>query len=266
MVVQNQLEALLPYLYYGVWPAILLWESLQPARPLKYPLAARWSGNFSLLIINTLMMKLLVFLVGMHVLNWAYTHGLRLLDQPALPILPVILLGLLLNDLSQYGFHIISHKIHWLWRLHRVHHNDAEIDVSTNFRHHPLETLASLIFAGGVALILGFPPLAIIISQLLSQIIEPLSHGNIHLPEKLDKFLRFLLVTPAMHLVHHSADKRETDSNYGVLFSIWDRMFGTYVAKPALGEENMVIGLEDFREPAYARLPGSLALPFVSRT
>lgn len=263
MTLEYQLSALMPYFFYGTWPLILLWEVLIPLRKGEQPLLARWSGNLGLYAINMVWSRVAAAVLGVGIVTFANGHGFGLLNRAGLPLALLIPGGVLLIDLSTYGFHVLSHKLSWLWRLHRVHHTDPEIDLSTNFRHHPLESVVGTLFAAGVALLAGFPPEALVISQLLSLAVEPLSHGNVRLPKALDRILRAVVVTPAMHRVHHSAARLETDSNYASIFSFWDRLFGTYVAAPALGDAHMVMGLETFRGVEYARLPGALAVPFL---
>jgi sterol desaturase/sphingolipid hydroxylase (fatty acid hydroxylase superfamily) len=264
VTLEHQLSSLMPYVYYGTWPLFLFWEVVFPARKMSLPLLARWGGNFGLFAINLLSSRLVLIMLGVGILTYADDHGLGMISRAELPRALVIAGGVLLIDLSTYAFHVLFHKFSWLWRLHRVHHTDPEMDFSTNFRHHPLELVASTSLSIALALVAGFPPEALIINQLLSQLIEPMSHSNIRLPLWLDNVLRLIFVTPAMHLVHHSADGHETDSNYGMNFSFWDRLFRTYIPAPALGEKNMLIGLETFRDMKSARLPGALAVPFLS--
>ena len=263
MTLEYHLSNLLPYIFYGSWPVILLWEILLPARKTNVSALSRWSGNIGLYIINILLSRWSVALLGASLVAYGAAHGLGLAQHATLPAPLLIVVGVLLVDLSTYGFHVLSHKVHWLWRLHRVHHNDPEVDLSTNFRHHPLESIVGTLFAAAVALVAGFPPETVLVGQLLSLMVEPLSHSNVRLPGWLENPVRLVFVTPDMHVVHHSADKAETNSNYGGIFSFWDRIFGTYVAAPARGYGDMQLGLEVFRDIKYARLPGALAVPFL---
>ncbi len=166
-------------------------------------------------------------------------------------------------DLAIYFQHRLFHAVPVLWRLHRVHHTDLELDVTTGVRFHPVEMLLSVGFKAGVVAALGPPVLAVILFEVLLNAGSLFSHANLRLPADVDRWLRALLVTPDMHRVHHSADPVETDRNFGFTFSSWDRLFDTYTAQPRMGHDAMTIGVEGFAAQAVLGLPRLLIQPLL---
>lgn len=154
-----------------------------------------------------------------------------------------IVIGIVALDLSAYVAHVLLHKSALAWRFHRVHHSDAEVDVTTAFRQHPGETLWRVAWQLPPILLLGLPFGVVVLYLTLSSLNAQLEHANVRLPERVDRWLRALFVTPNMHKVHHSRLQPETDSNYANLFSVWDRLFGTYTAHADLG--SLRYGLDD---------------------
>ena len=159
---------------------------------------------------------------------------------------------MVLLDLAIYLQHVLFHAVPALWRLHRMHHADLEFDVTTGVRFHPIEILLSMVIKLGVVAALGAPAVAVLIFEVLLNATSMFNHGNVRLPPRLDRVLRWIVVTPDMHRVHHSIVPRETNSNFGFNLPWWDRLFGTYRAQPAAGHEGMTIGIEQFRDPARA--------------
>jgi len=173
----------------------------------------------------------------------------------------------LLLDLAIYLQHLLMHRVPVLWRLHRVHHADLDIDLTTGSRFHTIEIVFSMLIKWLVILLLGPALLAVLIFEILLNGMAMFNHANVRLPPGLDRVIRYLLVTPDMHRVHHSILLRETNSNYGFNLSLWDRVFGTYIDQPDKGHESMTIGIPEFRDPRQVdRLPGMLALPFVGKS
>jgi sterol desaturase/sphingolipid hydroxylase (fatty acid hydroxylase superfamily) len=172
-----------------------------------------------------------------------------------------IALTLLLLDLAIYVQHVLTHAVPALWRLHRVHHTDLDLDVTTGVRFHPFEILLSVLYKIALVVALGAHPLAVLIFEVLLNGSSLFNHANVRLPAMLERWLRLIWVTPEMHRVHHSVLRRETDSNYGSCLSLWDRLFGTYVAQPQAGHDRMTIGLEAFRTPAEQSLWSLLMQP-----
>jgi sterol desaturase/sphingolipid hydroxylase (fatty acid hydroxylase superfamily) len=165
-------------------------------------------------------------------------------------------------DLAIYLQHVLFHAVPALWRLHRVHHADLEIDVTTGARFHPIEILLSMGIKLGVVAALGTPAAAVLIFEVLLNATSMFNHSNVRMPLWLDRVVRWVVVTPDMHRVHHSIVARETNSNFGFNLPWWDRLFGTYRAQPAAGHEAMIIGIDQFRDPAERRLDRMLTQPF----
>ncbi|MEJ2327324.1 MAG: sterol desaturase family protein, partial [Chromatiaceae bacterium] len=146
---------------------------------------------------------------------------------------------------------------------HRVHHADLDYDLTTGARFHPLEILLSMLIKSAADLVNGPPVAAVVIFEVLLNASSMFNHGNVRLPTALDRPLRWVLVTPDMHRVHHSVEHDETNSNFGFNLSLWDRLFGTYRDQPRAGHAGMTVGIRDHRDPREVdRLPGMLALPF----
>jgi sterol desaturase/sphingolipid hydroxylase (fatty acid hydroxylase superfamily) len=170
-------------------------------------------------------------------------------------------LAILIFDFAIWVQHLITHKIPILWRLHQVHHADVDIDVTTAIRFHPIEIALSMLLKIGLVYLLGPAGIAIILFEIILNGTAMFNHANIKLPLWLDKTVRKIIVTPDMHRVHHSVHRHEHDSNYGFSLSIWDRMFGTYIAQPAEGHNGMDIGLR-WQDDRPSKLGWSLLMPF----
>ncbi|MDQ6986571.1 MAG: sterol desaturase family protein, partial [Mariprofundaceae bacterium] len=178
--------------------------------------------------------------------------------------LALVVVSVLLLDLLIYAQHVLFHAVPVLWRLHKVHHADQEIDVSTGLRFHPIEILLSMLIKMAAVALIGAPVAAVFLFEIILNGMAMFNHSNVRLPLKLDIWLRRLLVTPDMHRVHHSVHQRETNSNYGFNLSIWDRLFGTYVAQPRDGHDDMRIGLPQFQSGRADSLVDLLKIPFKS--
>jgi sterol desaturase/sphingolipid hydroxylase (fatty acid hydroxylase superfamily) len=252
--------------FIAVFLVMGLWEWLSPRRRLTVSKPLRWVNNLGLLAINSVVLRLL-FPAAAVGLAWS-TAELQwgLFNRIDLPYWLEIAAAVLLLDLAIYLQHLLMHKVPLLWRLHRVHHADLDIDLTTGSRFHSIEILLSMLFKWGVILLLGPALFAVLVFEVLLNGMALFNHANVRLPALADRVLRSLFVTPDMHRVHHSTIVSETNSNYGFNLSIWDRVFGTYVAQPRLGHTGMTIGLDEFRDARQVdRLPGMLALPFIRR-
>jgi sterol desaturase/sphingolipid hydroxylase (fatty acid hydroxylase superfamily) len=186
------------------------------------------------------------------------------LNATAWPVWLEILLALFVLDLAIYVQHRIFHYVPVLWRLHRMHHADLDVDVSTGARFHPIEILLSLGIKFLVIVSLGVAPLAVLIFEIALNATSTFNHSNVRIPQTVEPLLRCLLVTPDMHRVHHSIVRHETDSNFGFNFPWWDRLFGTYRPQPEAGHDSMTLGIEQFRNPQELRLDRMLGQPFRS--
>ena len=172
------------------------------------------------------------------------------------------LLGFLALDLVIYAQHVLFHKVPVLWRLHRMHHADLDIDVTTGGRFHPFEILISMAVKIAVVIALGIPVVAVLLFEVVLNATSTFNHANVSMPPALDRVLRWLVVTPDMHRVHHSILRHETDSNFGFNLPWWDRLFGTYRAAPEAGHDGMTVGIPIFRDPSELRIDRLLTQPF----
>ena len=261
----NGVLATEPLIRLGVFAAVLAllmaWELLAPRRPLSVGRWRRWPGNVGVVVIDALLLRILFPTAAVGLALVAEVNGWGLLNLVAVPDWLAILVAIVLLDLIIYAQHVLFHAVPSLWRLHRMHHADLDIDVTTGIRFHPVEILLSMVIKLGAVVVLGAPALGVMIFEVLLNATSMFSHSNIRLPAGVDRPLRCILVTPDMHRVHHSIVARETNSNFGFNLPWWDRLFGTYRAQPAAGHEAMTIGLPQFRDPTELRLDRMLMQP-----
>ncbi|HKJ51380.1 MAG TPA: sterol desaturase family protein [Gammaproteobacteria bacterium] len=252
--------------FVAIFAVMLVWELIRPRRVLTVSRRNRWPANLGLLAINTLLLRLLFPAAAVGLAYSAADLQWGLFNRIDLPYWLEVAAAVLLLDLGIYGQHLAMHRVPLLWRLHRVHHADLDIDLTTGSRFHSIEILLSMLYKWLLILLLGPALFAVLVFELLLNGMALFNHANVRLPAGVDRVLRALLVTPDMHRVHHSILRRETDSNYGFNLSFWDRIFKTYVAEPAQGHDGMTIGIPDFRDLRQVDgLPGMLTLPFVAR-
>ena len=249
--------------FLGVLALVGLVEAIRPRRSPSQGKILRWANNLGLSVVNTVILRLMTPLTLVAAAAWAGERGYGLFTRIALPAWAEIVLAVVLLDLVIYGQHVAFHKIPALWRIHRMHHTDLDVDASTGVRFHPVEMALSLGLKLVAVVALGAAPLAAFLFEILLNGVTLFNHGNIRLGTRLDAALRTVVVTPDMHRVHHSAERDETDSNYGFNLAWWDRLFGTYRAAPAKGYDGMVIGLEEFRDPKWLGLAWMLVTPLV---
>lgn len=247
--------------YLGLLVLLMLAEAVWPRRPRSLGRRQRWPGNLGMAALNALAVRLLAPGAVIGVALWADGAGFGLFNWLSLPDGLAVIASLLLLDLTIYGQHVAFHRIAPLWRLHRMHHADTEIDVTTGARFHPAEILLSVAIKAAAVVLLGAPAGAVLLFEVLLNATSMFNHANLALPAGLDRWLRCLLVTPDMHRVHHSWHRDETDSNYGFNLPWWDRLFGTYRPQPRDGHSGMTIGLADFRSPGDQRLDRMLLQP-----
>lgn len=237
-------------------------EALLPRRERHFGRPRRWFTNLLIAGIDTFLLRLLFPVAAIGVALLADMRGWGLFNMTSLPPWLEGLAAFLALDLAIYGQHVASHKVPVLWRLHRVHHADPDIDVTTGIRFHPVEIILSMLFKMAVVLILGAPAMAVFIFEVVLNGTALFNHANCKLPLGADRLLRLIIVTPDMHRVHHSIIRRETDSNYGFNLSLWDMLFGTYRAQPERGHKDMEIGLPEIRDDRPTQLLWSLWFPF----
>ena len=243
--------------------AMASWELLAPLRPSSVSKGRRWSINLSIVLINTLVVRLLFPFAAVGVAWLAGEHGWGVLNNLALPFWLSFLGSVVALDLVVYLQHVLFHAVPAFWRLHMVHHADLDFDVTTGSRFHPLEILLSMLVKAGAVVLLGPPAAAVLAFEVLLNATSLFNHGNVRIPPAIDRLLRLVVVTPDMHRVHHSVVPVETNSNFGFNLPWWDRLLGTYRREPRAGHLGMTIGVRQFRDPAALTLPRLLALPFV---
>jgi sterol desaturase/sphingolipid hydroxylase (fatty acid hydroxylase superfamily) len=248
--------------FAAIFTAMALWEVLAPRRPQAIGRLRRWPGNLGIVVLNTLLIRLAFPTAAVGVALLAESRGWGLFPALTAPPWLAVVAAVILLDLAIYLQHVLFHAVPVLWRLHRMHHADLEFDVTTGARFHPIEILLSMAIKLGVVAALGAPAAAVLIFEVLLNATSMFNHGNVRIPEGLDRVLRWIVVTPEMHRVHHSVVSRETNSNFGFNLPWWDRLFGTYRAQPAAGHQGMAIGIEQFRDPRELRLDRMLLQPF----
>lgn len=250
--------------FIGLFALFATLEAWAPRRVRSQKRSTRWLTNWGITIANTIALRALAFglpLLAVGAAIDAAQNGWGLFNQLDWPTGVEIILAVLIFDFAIWAQHLITHKVPLLWRLHRVHHADVDLDVTTAIRFHPVEIALSMLLKIGLVYLLGPAALAVILFEILLNGTAMFNHANIKLSPTMDRVLRLVLVTPDMHRVHHSVDRDEHDSNYGFALSIWDRMFRTYIPQPRDGHEEMKIGLE-WQDDRPSRLGWSLALPF----
>jgi len=253
--------------FLGLFSLFAAAEAWAPRRRRSLPRAQRWLTNISITVLNTLALRALALglpLLAVGAALDAAGQGLGLLNALAWPAWAEVVLAILVLDFAIWLQHLITHKVPLLWRLHRVHHADRDMDVTTAVRFHPIEVALSMLLKIGLVYLLGPSALAVVLFEILLNGTALFNHANLRLPPAADALLRLLLVTPDMHRVHHSIRRQEHDSNFGFALSVWDRLFGTYAAQPGGGHEGMTVGLQ-WQDRRPARLGWSLLLPFRRR-
>lgn len=252
--------------FFGVLVLIASWEVIAPRRQLTVSKAMRWTNNLGLVFMNTLLLRLAIPAAAIGFAHYATSEGWGIFNIVELPFWFSTLVCVILLDLVIWLQHVMVHAIPLFWRFHRMHHADLDYDLTTGARFHPVEMFLSMGVKFAAIALLGPPLLAVVIFEVLLNATAMFNHGNIRLPAMLDRWLRWLLVTPDMHRVHHSVEDDEANSNFGFCLSWWDRLFGTYRDQPRGGHEGMTIGIRSFREPRdVSLLPGMLLLPFRGR-
>jgi sterol desaturase/sphingolipid hydroxylase (fatty acid hydroxylase superfamily) len=265
MEIESSNLSLEPYLrlgvFFGVLVLMIFAEYFFPRREKQYR-AQRWPSNLSLVVLNTLIVRIILPGATVALAIWAQARGIGLLHWLPMPGWLSFILSVVLLDMLIYWQHRFSHSIPMLWKFHRMHHADIMIDVTTGSRFHPVEIIFSMLVKLAAILLLGPSPCAVIIFEILLNGTAMFNHSNINLPLGVDRVIRKLLVTPDMHRVHHSIYPREYNQNFGFSLSVWDRWFNSYTAQPEDGHLQMAIGLPYFREASESRLKNMVTQPF----
>ena len=246
----------------AVFAAMAAWEIFAPRRDLTVGRKPRWPSNIGILIVDAVAVRLIIPTAAVGVALLAAGRGWGLFNLLGLPGWFSGVLGFVVLDLIIYAQHIMFHYVPVLWRLHRMHHADLDIDVTTGVRFHPIEILLSMLIKIAAVLALGIPAVAVVLFEVVLNATSMFNHSNVAMPPRLDRVIRWLVVTPDMHRVHHSIERRETDSNFGFNLPWWDRLFGTYRPQPEAGHDRMTIGIPFFRDPGELRLDRLLTQPF----
>ncbi len=248
-------------MFLAVFGAVALWEALAPRRKRSFGRLARWPHNLGLLLVDVALVRVFAPGAAVAVAMTAAGSGWGLLNALALPGWAAIAAGIALLDLAIYFQHVMFHAVPALWRLHRVHHADLDFDVTTGARFHPIEILISTAIKCAAIAALGAPVISVFVFEMLLNATAMFNHANASLPQRLERWLRWLVVTPDMHRVHHSVRYEESSSNFGFNLPWWDRLFGTYRAQPRLGHAAMTIGVDAFRSSQELRLDRLLVQP-----
>lgn len=261
--IRSQFEPLQYAAFFGVFFLFALLETRAPRDEAPAQRTWRWPTNWILTIVNIVVTSAMpVTMIA--AADYAHANSIGLLNAIELPLAAAFTIGFLGRGFISWGTHHLNHKVPFLWAIHRVHHADTRLDVSTTVRFHPLEFVFTtpLALAGTVAL--GIPALPLLIYELMDASITVFSHANVRLPWWIDRPLSLFIVTPDVHRVHHSSAQPETDSNYGAVLTIWDRLLGTYRRKPVEDLATQENGLSEVQDPRDRNLLWLLILPFIT--
>ncbi|WP_108810947.1 sterol desaturase family protein [Sphingorhabdus sp. Alg231-15] len=248
--------------FAGIFLIMALLEIAMPRKQRVLAKGARWFTNISLVIVDTVALRLVMPILAVGMADYAALRDWGLLTLIELPFWVEIVIAFLLLDMLIYAQHIAFHKIPILWRFHKVHHADRDLDVTSGARFHPVESILSMAYKLVCIVFIGPAALAVFLFEVVLNAASMFNHANVRLPLGLDRVLRLFMVTPDMHRVHHSVIARETNSNYSFFLTIWDRMFRTYTAQPERGHDGMTIGLSEYQDNKPANLIWSLLVPF----
>ena len=242
-------EAYIRFAIFGVVFALMAaWELLSPRRHQAVARGQRWPSNLAVAALDAILVRVLFSISAVAFATLVQTKGWGFLNAMDLPGWFAILFAIIILDLIIYLQHVLFHAVPALWRLHRMHHADLEFDVTTGGRFHPIEILLSMVLKITVVAALGAPPIAVFLFEVLLNATAMFNHSNVKMSPRLDRSLRWFVVTPDMHRVHHSVIARETNSNFGFNLPWWDRFLGTYRDQPELGHDGMTIGTAHIRD------------------
>ncbi len=251
-------------LFLAYWGAIILIggiEFLAPQIPGEVDRSRRWFTNFGLGILNALIATAIPAATVASAL-WAQQSHFGLLNWLAAPWWAALIVTVLVRSLAQYVYHVLCHKVPWLWRLHCVHHSDVHLDVSSALRSHPVEIIVNVAFLALVTAICGLSPVVLAAFETAEHFANMLTHANLRIPDGIERLIRPLFMTPALHRLHHSPIPIETDSNYGIVFSFWDRMVGTFRGETIQSGPVLRFGLDEVASDCASDLQAQLALPW----
>lgn len=248
--------------FLSIFALLALAEAVWPRRQLTVAKVQRWQANIGVIIADSLVVRLFAPVAPITLAAMALSQGWGLFNLLGVTGWVELIAGLIILDLIIYLQHRLFHRIPLLWRMHRMHHTDLDLDVSTGTRFHPFEIIISLLIKMAAVLLFGISPLTVLLFEIILNATSMFNHANLALPGPVDRWLRLVLVTPDMHRVHHSVLPKETDSNFGFCQPWWDRLLGTYREQPREGHLGMTIGLREFRDPTRLSLWQLLKIPF----
>jgi sterol desaturase/sphingolipid hydroxylase (fatty acid hydroxylase superfamily) len=252
--------------FFGMLVVMAGWEIIAPRRRLTTSKTVRWINNLGLVFFNSFILRVLFPAAAVGVAITAQQHGWGLFNTVDMSPWLVIAVSVVIMDFVIYVQHVMVHAIPILWRLHRVHHADPDYDVTTGARFHTLEIILSMLIKFATIVLLGPPVVAVVLFEVILNATAMFNHGNVRLPSGLDRVLRWFVVTPDMHRVHHSVEDDEANSNFGFSLPWWDRLFGTYRDQPRGGHEGMTIGIHKYHDAKEVSwITGMLLLPFRGR-
>lgn len=251
-------------IFVGVFAVMAMWEVWRPRRQLSQGKARHWAINLTLTAMNTFVVRLTVGALAVSAALFAQQRGWGVWSLLHVPSWVNIMLSLVVLDFAIYLQHVLSHALPVFWRLHKVHHTDLDVDVTTGLRFHPIEILLSMVYKATLVLLLGAHPAAVIAFEVTLNATSQFNHANVCLPAALERLLRQVVMTPDLHRIHHSVIVAETNSNFGFSVPFWDRLCGTYRDQPSQPQTTMPLGLQDYREPHALSLGHLLLLPFVA--
>jgi sterol desaturase/sphingolipid hydroxylase (fatty acid hydroxylase superfamily) len=260
-IIDNEVFIRLSF-FCGIFAFMAVWEMIAPRRSLSSPRGTRWFHNLTLTVLNSLIVRLFIPLTAIEFALYCRGHNWGIFNVSGTPEWAAGILSIVALDLTIYAQHVFFHRIPLLWRFHRMHHTDLDIDVTSGARFHPVEIIISMGIKMAIIIILGAPAWSVLMFEVLLNATSMFNHSNVFMNYRIDQFLRTFLVTPDMHRVHHSVIIQETNSNFGFNLPCWDRLFGTYRDQPASGHEAMTIGLANYRDRKWLTLPWMLAVPF----
>lgn len=235
--------------FFVILIVMALWEIVWPRRALSISKAARWANNLGLVFFNSFLLRVIFPAAAVGMAAFATSHGWGIFNYYDLPFWLIVVASIVIMDFIIYLQHVMFHAIPTLWRLHRMHHADLDFDVTTGARFHPVEIIFSMVIKFATVVVLGPPVIAVIIFEVVLNATAMFNHSNVRMPLGLDRILRWIVVTPDMHRVHHSIEDDEANSNFGFSLPWWDRLLGTYRDQPRGGHEGMTIGIRKYRDP-----------------
>jgi sterol desaturase/sphingolipid hydroxylase (fatty acid hydroxylase superfamily) len=237
-------------------------ETFHPFRRLSSSTLKRWTNNSILFALSSAVLLCVYQLSGIVLASEVQASRHGALNRVSLPYTFRFAIGFLAVDLTAYLGHRLFHAFGFLWRIHQVHHTETDLDLTTGFRFHPLEGLITQGYALIVIALLGPPPVAVLCASLAIVLQDFFEHANVRFPRAMDSVLRSVIITAPMHRVHHSEVFTEQNTNFGTIFSIWDRIFGTYFPPQSSDAEVSRCGLPEVKEGSNLSIFGLLILPF----